>query len=113
MKEWIILILNKTARMGRFFYSHIVKISIDKIFSLHTLRFCLLLLIRLMDHNIFRMIVFGLATFFVAMLIIPSYIRLLRRLKLAKQIRTEASLGGGKATKYHALHIHKQGTPNL
>lgn len=56
---------------------------------------------------------FGLVTFFVAMLITPSYIALLRRLRLAKQIRTEASLGGGKASKFHALHIHKQGTPNM
>ncbi len=66
-----------------------------------------------MDHNILRIVVFGLVTFFVAMLITPSYIALLRRLKLAKQIRTEASLGGGKAEKYHALHAHKQGTPNM
>lgn len=47
-----------------------------------------------MDHNILRIVVFGLVTFFVAMLITPSYIGLLRRLRLAKQIRTEASLGG-------------------
>lgn len=66
-----------------------------------------------MDHNILRIVVFGLVTFFVAMLITPSYIALLRRLKLAKQIRTEASMGGGKATKYHTLHAHKQGTPNM
>lgn len=66
-----------------------------------------------MDHNILRIVVFGLVTFFVAMLITPSYISLLRRLRLAKQIRTEASLGGGKATKFHALHAHKQGTPNM
>lgn len=66
-----------------------------------------------MDHNILRIVVFGLVTFFVAMLITPSYIGMLRRLRLAKQIRTEASLGGGKATKYHALHAHKQGTPNM
>lgn len=66
-----------------------------------------------MDHNILRIVVFGLVTFFVAMLITPTYIGMLRRLRLAKQIRTEASLGGGKATKYHALHVHKQGTPNM
>ncbi len=66
-----------------------------------------------MDHNILRIVVFGLVTFFVAMLITPGYISLLRRLKLAKQIRTEASMGGGKATKFHALHAHKQGTPNM
>jgi len=66
-----------------------------------------------MDHNILRIVVFGLVTFFVAMLITPSYIRLLRRWKLAKNIRTEASMGGGLATKFHALHAHKQGTPNM
>lgn len=66
-----------------------------------------------MDHNILRIVVFGLVTFFVAMLITPSYIALLRRLRLAKQIRTEASMGGGKATKFHKLHAHKQGTPNM
>lgn len=66
-----------------------------------------------MDHNILRIVVFGLVTFFVAVLIAPGYIAILRRFKLAKQIRTEASLGGGKAEKYHALHAHKQGTPNM
>ena len=66
-----------------------------------------------MDHNILRIVVFWLVTFFVAMLITPGYIRLLRRLWLAKQIRTEASLGGGKAVKFHELHAHKQGTPNM
>jgi len=66
-----------------------------------------------MDHNILRIVVFGLVTFFVAMLITPSYIWLLRRWKLAKNIRTEASLGGGIATKFRALHLHKQGTPNM
>jgi phospho-N-acetylmuramoyl-pentapeptide-transferase len=66
-----------------------------------------------MDDNILRIVVFGIVTFLVAMIITPSYIRLLRRLKLAKKIRTEASLGGGKATKYHALHAHKQWTPNM
>lgn len=47
-----------------------------------------------MDDNILRIVVFGIVTFLVAMLITPSYIRLLRHLKLAKRIRTEASLGG-------------------
>lgn len=66
-----------------------------------------------MNDNILRIVVFGVVTFLVAMLITPSYIRLLRRFRLAKKIRTEASLGGGKAKRYHALHIHKQGTPNM
>jgi UDP-N-acetylmuramyl pentapeptide phosphotransferase/UDP-N-acetylglucosamine-1-phosphate transferase len=47
------------------------------------------------------------------MIITPTYINLLRRFKLAKQIRTEASMGGGAATKYRELHLHKQGTPNM
>lgn len=46
-----------------------------------------------MDYNILRIVVFGLVTFFVAFMITPSYIVLLRKLKLAKQIRTEASMG--------------------
>lgn len=66
-----------------------------------------------MDQNILRIVVFGIITFLVSILITPSYIRLLRKCKLAKQIRTEASLWWGDATKYRALHIHKQGTPNL
>jgi len=66
-----------------------------------------------MDHNILRIVVFGLVTFLVAMIITPPYIQLLRRWKLAKQIRTEASMGGGKAKRYHKLHAHKKGTPNM
>jgi len=66
-----------------------------------------------MDFHILRIVIFGLVTFFVAFAITPSYIALLRKCKLAKQIRTEASLGGGKATQFHKLHAHKQGTPNL
>ncbi len=66
-----------------------------------------------MDHNILRIVVFGLVTFFVAILVTPSYIELLRKLKLAKQIRTEASLGGWKAKQFHKLHAHKAGTPNM
>ncbi len=66
-----------------------------------------------MDHNILRIVIFWLATFFVAMMITPTYISLLRRFRFAKQIRTEASMGGGTATKYRELHLHKQGTPNM
>ncbi len=65
-----------------------------------------------MDQNILRIVVFGLVTFFVAMLITPGYIRLLKHFRLGKQIRTEAS-SGGKAVMFHALHVHKQGTPSL
>jgi hypothetical protein len=42
------------------------------------------------------------------MIITPGYIYLLKYFGIAKQIRTEASMGGGHATKYHALHLHKQ-----
>jgi hypothetical protein len=61
-----------------------------------------------MESYILQIIVLGLFSFVIAMTITPFYIFLLQYFGIAKQIRTEASMGGGHATKYHALHVHKQ-----
>ncbi|MFA6079866.1 MAG: hypothetical protein WC753_00065 [Candidatus Gracilibacteria bacterium] len=66
-----------------------------------------------MESYILQIVILGLFAFGIAMLITPYYIYILRHFRIAKQIRTEASMGGGHATRYHALHIHKQGTPNM
>lgn len=66
-----------------------------------------------MEYHILRIVIFGLVTFAFAMMITPGYIRLLRHLRMYKHIRTEASLGGGKAKQFHKLHAHKEGTPNM
>lgn len=66
-----------------------------------------------MESYILQIVILGLFSFWIAIIITPFYIRALKYFRIAKQIRTEASMGGGNATKYHALHAHKQGTPNM
>ncbi len=66
-----------------------------------------------MESYILQIVILGLFSFWIAMMITPLYIYLLKYFHIAKQIRTEASMGGGEATKYHALHAHKQWTPNM
>jgi len=66
-----------------------------------------------MESYILQIVILWLFAFWVAMLITPYYIYLLRYFGIAKQIRTEASMGWWHATRYHALHVHKQWTPNM
>ncbi len=66
-----------------------------------------------MESYILQIVILGLFSFGIAMLITPGYIYLLKYFHIAKQIRTEASMGGWHATKYHKLHAHKQWTPNM
>lgn len=66
-----------------------------------------------MESYILQIVILGLFSFWIAMIITPFYIFLLKYFRIAKQIRTEASMGWGEATNYHALHAHKQGTPNM
>ncbi len=66
-----------------------------------------------MESYILQIVILGLFSFGIAMIITPGYIYLLRYFGIAKQIRTEASMGGWHATQYHALHAHKQWTPNM
>lgn len=66
-----------------------------------------------MESYILQIIILGLFSFGIAMIITPFYIFLLKYFHIAKQIRTEASMGWWHATQYHALHAHKQWTPNM
>jgi phospho-N-acetylmuramoyl-pentapeptide-transferase len=57
-------------------------------------------------------LIFALVAFFLAVALYPSYIRLLRKYKVGKQIR-ETAVTGEKSAIFTELHIHKTGTPNL
>ena len=50
--------------------------------------------------------------FFLAFILCPPFIAFLRRYKIGKNIRDEAS-GGGKAVLFAELHAKKQGTPTM
>lgn len=65
-----------------------------------------------MEHFI-RIILFGVIASWFSYLLAPLYIQILQKCKLAKQIRVEASLGGGKAKQFHKLHKHKSWTPTM
>ncbi|MDD4151835.1 MAG: phospho-N-acetylmuramoyl-pentapeptide-transferase [Candidatus Gracilibacteria bacterium] len=54
---------------------------------------------------------FSIITFLFGMLIIPYYIELLKKYKIGKQIREEATIG--KATEFAKLHKDKTGTPTM
>ncbi len=64
-----------------------------------------------MEHTAIPVVLYGIAGFALAMAASPLYIAALKRLKLQKRIRTEATIG--KATMFHALHAHKAGTPTM
>lgn len=53
------------------------------------------------------------SSFIITLLSIPFFIKLVKRLKMGKQIREEASLGGGKAGLFQELHKDKGGTPTM
>lgn len=57
-------------------------------------------------------ILYALTAFFVALVLYPPYIELLKKLKLGKQIRDDA-VTGEKATIFSQLHGHKSGTPTM
>lgn len=63
--------------------------------------------------NFIRIILFWVIASGFSYVLAPLYIQILQRFRLAKQIRLEASLGGGKAKQFHKLHKHKSGTPTL
>lgn len=64
-----------------------------------------------MERTVIAIVLYGIAGFLLAFLLIPPYIAGLKRLKLAKQIRTEATVG--KAVLFNQLHAHKAGTPTM
>lgn len=49
--------------------------------------------------------------FAVTLLLVPSYLDLLKKCRIKKTIREEALIG--KASKFHELHKHKTGTPTM
>lgn len=63
------------------------------------------------DTNLVSIFGFGLATFLVGFLVTPSYITLLQKLKLGKQIRENATMW--KAFEFFKLHASKAGTPTM
>lgn len=62
--------------------------------------------------DVLLIVLYSSFSFLIAFVLIPPFIRLLRRLSLGKTIREEAS-GGGKAVLFAELHAHKQGTPTM
>lgn len=64
-----------------------------------------------MNFYIVQIFSYGIATFLLGMLIIPSFINFLRKHKLWKQIREEATTW--KATLFSKLHAFKTWTPTM
>jgi len=59
-----------------------------------------------------QIILFSLGAFFLAIILYPLYIRILRNLKAGQKIR-EASVTGEDSPIYTKLHWHKAGTPTM
>lgn len=55
---------------------------------------------------------YSLASFLLAVLIYPYYIKILKRLKAGKTIR-ESAATGEKSEIFSKMHAHKQGTPTM
>ncbi len=64
-----------------------------------------------MNSHLIPIFSFSIATFIFWIIIIPYYIELLKKYKLGKQIREEATIG--KATEFAKLHQYKTGTPTM
>lgn len=59
-----------------------------------------------------QIILFSLGAFFLALILYPLYIRILRNLKAGQQIR-EAAVTGEQSPIFSNLHKHKAGTPTM
>lgn len=57
-------------------------------------------------------LIYSIFSFFLAFVLCPPFISFLRKHKVGKNIREDAS-GGGKAVLFAALHEKKQGTPTM
>ncbi|MFK7780525.1 MAG: phospho-N-acetylmuramoyl-pentapeptide-transferase [Candidatus Gracilibacteria bacterium] len=64
-----------------------------------------------MDSHLIPIFSFGIITFIVGLTIIPIFIKQIKKLKLGKQIRENATIG--KATEFAKLHKKKTGTPSM
>ena len=64
-----------------------------------------------MESHIIQIFSFGIATFLIWFMLAPYYIEILKKAKLWKQIREEATIG--KATEFFKLHKDKVGTPTM
>lgn len=67
-----------------------------------------------MDHlsQIINIFLWSALTFFITLLLTPSYMRLAKRFKLGKKIR-EKAMTGEKASIFSQLHAKKKGTPTM
>jgi UDP-N-acetylmuramyl pentapeptide phosphotransferase/UDP-N-acetylglucosamine-1-phosphate transferase len=65
-----------------------------------------------MLNNLILILSFTLATFVIAIIIYPIYIKLLRKRKAGKTIRSNTATGE-KAEIFSKLHEHKAGTPTM
>jgi UDP-N-acetylmuramyl pentapeptide phosphotransferase/UDP-N-acetylglucosamine-1-phosphate transferase len=57
-------------------------------------------------------LLFSLAAFFLALLLYPPYILLLRKIKAGQKLR-KAAMTGDDAPIFNQLHQHKAGTPTM
>lgn len=64
-----------------------------------------------MNSHLIQIFSFWIATFVLGFILAPYYINLLKKAKLWKQIREEATIG--KATEFFKLHKDKVGTPTM
>lgn len=62
--------------------------------------------------DIANLLSYSVFSFFIAFILCPPFIALLRKYKIGKNIREDAS-GGGKAVLFAELHAKKQGTPTM
>jgi phospho-N-acetylmuramoyl-pentapeptide-transferase len=64
-----------------------------------------------MNTYLIQIFSFGIATFLIWFILAPYYINILKKAKLGKQIREEATIW--KATEFFKLHKNKVGTPTM
>lgn len=65
-----------------------------------------------LPSDVARLLAYSVFSFFLAFVLCPPFIAFLRKYKIGKNIRDDAS-GGGKAVLFAALHAKKQGTPTM
>lgn len=72
----------------------------------------LLFIMQAMLLKLNSIILYTLIAFVLALVLYPTYIKLLRRMKAGKMLR-ETAVGGGAAEIFQKLHGHKAGTPTM
>jgi UDP-N-acetylmuramyl pentapeptide phosphotransferase/UDP-N-acetylglucosamine-1-phosphate transferase len=64
-----------------------------------------------MDSHLIQIFAFWILAFVIGLILAPFYIKILKKAKLGKQIREEATIW--KATEFFKLHKSKIGTPTM